>query len=631
VIDAPPPPAPPPAQPRPSGSSTAIFKEDWRLPEELIDAPADPAPPLSPPPSPPRPAAGWQAPAVPPAGAVPVALPVRQRPHRPAHEEPLEESRGTPWALLIGGLALLVILVGGVVTVVLLSRGPDPAGPDVVAGEPKGPEGALNPPRPDFNPGPKVEPVPVKPAEPPDLKPPQLDPPPLKPAPKGDPAPVKDPEPPPPARLEIRPPKLAQQRVERPLPSSVAAIAVGGGGRFLVLHLPQQSKLALFDANEAKVVHYFPLAEAHVKFAAGMNKLLVALPGARVLQRWDLLSRKRELTVPLAAEGKLVALAMGSASGGPLLISLKKEPFGGSLVFVDPATLREKDYGGKGGRGDGAFLRASADGTLFTMRNGVGGEPHTVTAVSRRGGELAAQESWGFGGSVLAPGPDGRFVYTASGVFTRELRPLFGKPKGGTLDRPFIPAVHGHYFMRLEPRAWDKLGGDLSFFLEGQERPLARLDGVEGVAGEYISYGQLRDKLTHDHRVFFIPDAKLVVTIPTSSDRLILYRFDIEEAMEKSGIDYLVVTSRPPATAVRGAAFVYPLAVKAKKGGVKYALDSGPEGMKVTPDGRLTWAVPADFAEAQVDVILTVSDAAGQEILHTFRVAVVNAAPGKAG
>jgi hypothetical protein len=398
-----------------------------------------------------------------------------------------------------------------------------------------------------------------------------------------------------------------------------------------VLHLPQQRKLALFDANEARLVHYFPLDEVEVKFAAGMNKILVALPAARTVQRWDLLTRKRDLTVPLTAEGKLAGLAMGSASSGPLLISLKREPFGGRLVFVDPATLRERDPDAKGTFDHGAFLRASADGTLFTLRDGVGGEPHTVRTLSRRGGATAAQQSWGFSGSVLAPSPDGRFVYSASGVFTRELRPLFGKPKNGTLTRPFIPAVHGNFFMRLEPRDWDKLGGNLSFFLEGQERPLARLDGVEGVAAERIAYGQLRDTLTHDQRVFFIPDAKLVVTIPASNDRLILYRFDIEAAMEKSGIDYLVVTSRPPDTAVRGAEYRYALRVKAKKGGVKYRLDSGPEGMKVAADGRLGWAVPAEFGEAEVSVILTVSDAAGQEIFHTFRVAVVGPAAGKGG
>jgi hypothetical protein len=38
--------------------------------------------------------------------------------------------------------------------------------------------------------------------------------------------------------------------------------------------------------------------------------------------------------------------------------------------------------------------------------------------------------------------------------------------------------------------------------------------------------------------------------------------------------------------------------------------------------GKLTWDVPKGLAEQEADVILTVSDASGQEIFHTFKVAV---------
>src|SRR5581483_7338635 len=136
--------------------------------------------------------------------------------------------------------------------------------------------------------------------------------------------------------------------------------------------------------------------------------------------------------------------------------------------------------------------------------------------------------------------------------------------------------------------------------------------------GEQISYGQLRDTMPHDRRVHFIPDAHLVVSIPKANDRLVLQRFNIDEAVARSGIDYLLVTSRPPA-AFKGTAYEYQLVVKSKKGGVKYRVGSGPPGMKISAAGRLTWAVPPDHAEAHADVILTVSDAAGQEIFHSFK------------
>jgi hypothetical protein len=405
----------------------------------------------------------------------------------------------------------------------------------------------------------------------------------------------------------------------------VAAVAAGGAGRFLVLHLPQQRKLALFDANEGRVVHYFPVPEDRIAFAAGARKLMVGLPGAGAVQRWDLFTREREVTAPLPGGAGLSAMAMGSASNGPLLIVQQQDRFGGAgMLFLDVATLKQVDYEWKG-RGDGAFLRASADGTTFAMRNGVGGEPHTVTTITLQGKQAVARESWGFGASILNPSFDGKFIYSASGVFNQDLKEVGPKPDGNRLASPYLPAAHGNYYLRLDPKGGEQHGGSVSFFLEGQSQAVGRLDGVEGVMSEQVNYGGLRDKLSHDQRVHFIPDAKLVVTIPGTNDQLILHRFDVEEALAKSGIDYLVVTSRPPATASRGSLYSYQLAVKSKKGGVKYRLDAGPEGMKVSPEGRLTWAVPRDFADREAVVILTVSDAPGQEIFHTFKINLVAA------
>src|SRR5262249_52499720 len=56
--------------------------------------------------------------------------------------------------------------------------------------------------------------------------------------------------------LNIRPPALPEERVVRPLPSTVSDVAVGGGGRFLILYLSRERKLAIFDVNTARVVKY---------------------------------------------------------------------------------------------------------------------------------------------------------------------------------------------------------------------------------------------------------------------------------------------------------------------------------------------------------------------------------------
>ena len=67
--------------------------------------------------------------------------------------------------------------------------------------------------------------------------------------------------------------------------------------------------------------------------------------------------------------------------------------------------------------------------------------------------------------------------------------------------------------------------------------------------------------------------------------------------------------------------------MKSKKGGLRFQLDSGPPGMTVSPEGRVTWNVPRGYEAAEVSVILTVRDAGGQEVLHSFRLQVAAAPP----
>ena len=119
-----------------------------------------------------------------------------------------------------------------------------------------------------------------------------------------------------------------------------------------------------------------------------------------------------------------------------------------------------------------------------------------------------------------------------------------------------------------------------------------------------------------------MPDAKVVISVPAGGEKLTMHRFDVDQALEQSGIDYLLVTSAPPASAKKGAAFEYALAVKSKKGGLKYHVESGPKGLAISTTGKVTRDVPADFDDKEVAVIVSVTDSAGQEAFHTFKLAI---------
>jgi len=539
--------------------------------------------------------------------------PARPRPaparRAPDVRRPPARSSGTGWiiALAVGVPLLLLFLIVGVI-ILFAAVGaffyvgaPTPAGPPVsvampnpVPAPPVPNDPAPNPGGPDF--------PPVQPVVPP---PPREPPPPLK----------------PPAPVEVAPAVLAQDKVVKPLPSPVGDAAVGGGGRFLILSLPQQKKLAIFDVSAGEVVKYLSFSAPVAAFAAGMDKLIVAGPDNQLV-RYSLKTFEQEQAAPAPVSGKVVALCMGCASNGPLWVQAKgTQPLGGAATLVDPSTLKEwpADWGEKRPPADASFLRASEDGRVFGMRTGGLGEPHTLAVVSLHGGRADIVSQWNLPSAILAPDADGLTLYTGCAVYGPTLAPIFPNPRPQGFCKPFLPAVGGPYFARLDYKQWDKIGGDVSFFVAGDKEPFVSLKDVEGVTNEQTGYGKNRDTLTYDQRLHFLPAAKLLVAIPGTNDQLILYPFDPEAALEKSNVDYLVVTSRPPPSAKKGQEYAYSLTVKSKKGGVTYKLDSGPKGMAVDAAGRLTWTPPAD-ADAENDVIVSVKDAGGGESFQSFRV-----------
>jgi hypothetical protein len=293
---------------------------------------------------------------------------------------------------------------------------------------------------------------------------------------------------------------------------------------------------------------------------------------------------------------------MGHGSTGPLVAN---------GYFLDPHTFRQLPVldQNKSERvwEAGSQLVPSGDGTVF----GVWGR-YAVTYV-REGGVVRRYEEGGLGHAV--PGPAGREVFTGKGVVSPHLR--YGDPADATLGY-CLPAVRGDYFLSVKPE-WGGKGGGFTVYLRGLKHPVARLEGV----GHGLSFDSAGgDSHALWRRVVFVPDAKVIAVLPESQDRVVLYPFDPDAALEKSGQDYLLVTSRPPREVTAGGTLTYPVVVKSKQGGVTVTLDAGPKGMAVSAAGVVTWRVPADAAEGAREVILTVRDGSGQEVFHTFTVRV---------
>src|SRR5262249_14238690 len=296
--------------------------------------------------------------------------------------------------------------------------------------------------------------------------------------------------------------------------------------------------------------------------------------------------------------------------------------------FVDVATLKPFT-GGDDAKLPGIvapLLRASGDGRVFAWRTSTGSEGHEMALLVLRskGADLRTRS---MGDYLLTPGPDGRHIYCISGILNHDWEPVFPRPANTNLYRPYIPAVQGPYFLQLLSFEFDRpagktTDGDVVVLQRGSDVEITRVKDVQGVTGMSLAYGMVGTVLAYDQRILFIPAANLPVLIPAVRTKLILPSLDIQKELDRSGQDYLLIASDPPTLAKKGKTYTYPMAVKSKQGGVRYRLESGPEGMKVTEAGVVTWPVPSNFAETEVDVIVSVTGASGKEQFQSFRITV---------
>lgn len=421
---------------------------------------------------------------------------------------------------------------------------------------------------------------------------------------------------------KIEPPKVADGLQEIPLPETVDEIDVGGGGRYLALYFKALRKIGVFDVNQMKITGYVSATDADTKFAAGATKLIVVSGDSGVISRWDLATLKRELTQTIDLGGSAGHVILGSASAGPALVSGVGRGYDGGASLVDLNTLRVSPLTVQGSRGfgGGGNIRVSANGNVIGIW-ATGVSPSGLQSYVKSGDTWTGYYEHDSVGAIV-PSPDGRLLYTGMGIFTNQLRRV-GDSQSNLSLKYSIPAVHGPYYMTLDAgdiRDQKKAVEKVYLKLEGDERPLVEIPNLDPLFRQEDRFA--RDTLTLDKRLFLIPDANVVVQLAGTKQKLLVVKFDIEEALKSSDVDFLIVSSRPPLAIKAGEQFTYQIAAKSKAGGVKYTLDAGPAGMKISPTGLLTWN-SNDKSPNKASVIVSVADASQQQIFHTFDLEVV--------
>jgi hypothetical protein len=456
-----------------------------------------------------------------------------------------------------------------------------------------------------------------------------------------------------------------EQRSEAPLvrrlDGRISDVAVGGAGRFLLLTLKDNRKLAVFDVNAADVVKTIPLPSANALVAAGATKVLIVFPEEKLLQRWDLATLQREGgTRPSPIKQQISRLVLGSDSNGPALACWQTEEAPGVVIqsiihygfsFLDLDSLTVLKVGLTASTGSvavsasgGSFtsnwtlgkavrIRASAGGALFGIWD-PGYQEYGILSV--HGNALGAAKLQGDLGH-LVPGPDGRTVFTGSGGRLD----VDGKPIGQA-EPPGLPAAREMAVPSSDPVYYLSIAG-LSVAVPGFPRPsstpgaetvsvhaadgsrLLTVHGLDEMAGTVMNeiwVPGIPDDLTTDKRFHLVPAAHLLITIPPTNDRLVLRRLELDAAHDRAGGDRLTVVSLPTLTATAGQKLEHQIVARSKEGGITYTLARGPDGLELTPDGKLTWIVPQTRKGQDVTAVVTVGDASGAELFHTLKIRV---------
>jgi hypothetical protein len=422
-----------------------------------------------------------------------------------------------------------------------------------------------------------------------------------------------------------------------PLPAPVDDVVPAGGGRYLLMRIDKLSKLAVYDVSADKIKGYVPLASADTLVAAGAEKLVVIARDKNVIQRWKLDPLEKELTVALVV-GQVDSVAMGHASHGPVMVMTRTGPQFLALQTLKPIDVSFTDpnminwWRSDGGQ-NAMQLAASADGQTFAGWNRYS-SPGGLRLM-RLQGDVATTRYEHNGAGFLLPSWDGSQLFTQQGVYSSDLKPL---SELQFRQKICLPAYRPGYFLTLnlndpfhngQPNQ-AKPGTTLSVYTSSDRAMLVTLPPMPEVTQPRDSFPGNQGTLPWHDRVFLVPQHKRLVTVSDTRDQLVVRPFDIVATLNKAGIDYLFVDSLPVTVADPGKPYTYSIVVQSKKGGVKFSLDSAPEGMKVSKDGVLTWQVPADAEPGPTGIIVTIEDSAGQSVFHSFNVQI-GAAPGRPG
>jgi WD40 repeat protein/S1-C subfamily serine protease len=468
----------------------------------------------------------------------------------------------------------------------------------------------------------------------------------------------------------------------RSLNGTVADLAIGGGGRYVLLILKDRLQMAIFDVNVADITKRVPLASADVLVAAGADKAILVYPTLGFMHRYDLKSGELDKSVAWPLPGAASAISMGYDSGGPLIVAWSRSHDGSPLFsqrfsyspagrflgvvseaqsvrqstrfsLLDLETLAVASIDsvrdsvtnlkhpsqqswlfplsiiGEASTmvaEDQISLRASAGGDLFCLWR-PNTSPSGFQTVALRGSSVSTayrREECGF----LEPDVDGGSVLTESGGVRDRIGNLMPTAAAQPPPDALVPAIGAPFYLEVHglPRRGPRgaIGAVSAVAHLGRgttgEFALPVLDEMERPAS---IPGQKQIKiLPSNMRLIWIPAADVLITIPSGDDRLMLRRLSVRDVVSRLKIDGAFLASAALLTARAGTTFHHPIEVVSRNKDLAFELIRGPGGLSIASNGTIHWEPPADLAGQETPVDVAVRYGSGRRLDFVLRILV---------
>jgi hypothetical protein len=420
---------------------------------------------------------------------------------------------------------------------------------------------------------------------------------------------------------EIPAPKLPTRKVIE-LDEPFATFAVGGGGRYFAFHLQQAKRIVLLDVSEAKIVKTIDAPGDELMMTAGLYKLIIAHPSKNLIHRYDIATLKREKSAAITGPAPL-QLLLGCASPGPLLTWGQKGP----VSLLDLTTFKPA-FDGELLGGDpqyGFGVTISSDGqTACGWTTGISGQQFRVMRLNK--GAVTPEgipDVFSDAGRWACPNYNGSlFFQNGGGIYRANLEPARADQFRGNV---LIPAEDPRFFLALCHHQEEKNSPVVSSADAWicTTAGLEKLTKVENIGHVLVGgIGSEHGHIRFQPRVRYIPSANVMVVIPEGQKNVFLIEVNLPKMMRERGGEYLHVVSVPPRAAIIGKPFEYRLETISDSGSVRYAVEAGPNKLKISADGRIRWT-PEERPSGGVEkIVIAAKGRGGLETFHSFDVVV---------